>query len=305
MQLSSTRAKSAQHTSRPKGQWVGLYFVLPALLLYAVFFIYPFLRTIFLSMTDWNGVLPPNFTGFENYTRLFNDPQMWNSLRNNVIWVVFGTAAPIVIGLFLSVVLWTGAKGSLFFRTIYFLPVVISPVVIGVIWNWIFNPLFGVLNKGLKMMGLGHLAKGWLGEPSTALYAVLITAIWSYIGFCVVVLYSGLQKVDTQLVDAAKIDGANAWTRFRHVIIPQISSVLTMVLVYTIIGGFNVFDLVWIMTRGGPNNASEVIATYTYQKAFTGESEVGYGSALSIVMTIVALFSAMITLRIRGQQEEA
>jgi ABC-type sugar transport system permease subunit len=169
--------------------------------------------------------------------------------------------------------------GAAFFRTIYFLPVVvspviISPVVIGVIWSWIYNPLFGVLNRALRDMGLGNLARGWLGEPSTALYAVMITAIWRYIGFCVAVLYSGVQKVDSQLVDAAKIDGANTWTRFRHVIIPQISSVLTMVLVYTVIGGFN-------MTKGGPNNASEVIASYTYEKAFGGASEVGYSSYLS------------------------
>jgi raffinose/stachyose/melibiose transport system permease protein len=305
MQLTSARAKTTRNTSRPKGQIAGLYFVLPALFLYAIFFLYPFFRTIYLSMTDWNGVVPPVFTGLENYKRLLGDSQMWHSLWNNVLWVVFGTAAPIIIGLFLSVVLWTGARGSLAFRTIYFLPVVVSPVVIGVIWSWIYNPLFGVLNRSLRDMGLGKFARGWLGEPDTALYAVLVAAIWSYIGFCVVVLYSGLQKVDSQLVDAAKIDGANAWTRFHHVIIPQISSVLTMVLVYTVIGGFNVFDLVWIMTRGGPNNASEVIASYTYEKAFTGESEVGYGSALSIVMTIIALLAAIVTLRLRGQEEEA
>jgi raffinose/stachyose/melibiose transport system permease protein len=305
MQLTSATPKQARSKTKRRQQWVGLYFVLPALLLYAVFFIYPFFRTIYLSMTDWNGVLPPMFTGTQNYQRLLNDSQMWHSLKNNVIWVIFGTAAPIIIGLFLSVMLWSGTKGSLAFRTIYFLPVVVSPVVIGVIWSWIYNPLFGVLNRFLRDIGLGNLAKGWLGEPATALYAVLVTAIWSYIGFCVVVLFAGLQKVDTQLVDAAKIDGANAWIRFRHVIIPQISSVLTMVLVYTVIGGFNVFDLVWIMTKGGPNNASEVIASYTYEKAFTGETEVGYGSALSIVMTVIALIAAIITLRLRGQQEDA
>ncbi len=304
MQLTSARAKPAKSSSRPKQQLVGLYFVLPALLLYAVFFLYPFLRTIYLSMTEWNGVVAPVFTGLENYQRLLNDKQMWSSLGNNVIWVIVGTAAPIIIGLFLSVVLWSGARGSLFFRTIYFLPVVVSPVIIGVIWGWIYNPLFGILNTSLRRIGLGNLAKGWLGEPSTALYAVLVTAIWSYIGFCVVVLYSGLQKVDTQLVDAAKIDGANAWTRFRHVLIPQLSSVLTMVLVYTVIGGFNVFDLVFIMTRGGPANASEVIASYTYEKAFQ-ENEVGYGAALSMVMTLIALVAAIITLRVRGREEAA
>jgi raffinose/stachyose/melibiose transport system permease protein len=304
MQLTSATRRPAKSSSRPKQQLVGLYFVLPALLLYAIFFLYPFFRTIYLSMTEWNGVVAPVFTGLENYQRLLSDKQMWFSLRNNLIWVILGTAAPIIIGLFLSVVLWSGTRGSLFFRTIYFLPVVVSPVIIGVIWSWIYNPLFGILNYSLRSVGLGNLAKGWLGEPSTALYAVMTTAIWSYIGFCVVVLYSGLQKVDTQLVDAAKIDGANAWTRFRHVIIPQISSVLTMVLVYTVIGGFNVFDLVFIMTKGGPANASEVIASYTYEKAFQ-ENEVGYGAALSMVMTLIALIAAIITLRIRGREEVA
>lgn len=302
MQLSSAAPKVAPKKHRRN--FVGLYFVLPALILYAVFFLYPFFVTIYLSMTEWNGVRPPVFTGLENYKRLLSDSLMWFSLRNNLIWVVVGTALPIIIGLALSVVLWTGAKGSIVLRTVYFLPVVISPVIIGVIWGWIYNPIFGILNHSLRSVGLGNLAKGWLGEPSTALYAVLITAIWSYIGFCVVVLFSGLQKVDTQLIDAAKIDGANAWTRFRHVIIPQISSVLTMVIVYTVIGGFNVFDLVFIMTGGGPANASEVIATYTYKKSFV-EGEVGYGASLSMVMTLVALIAAITTLRLRGREEPA
>jgi ABC-type sugar transport system permease subunit len=138
---------------------------------------------------------------------------------------------------------------------------VLSPIVIGVIWRRIYNPLFGVLNKVLNALGFASV--GWLGNPGTALYAVLVTAIWSYVGFCIVVLFSGLQKVDSEMVDASRIDGANAWQRFKSVIAPQIRPVLTMVLVFTIIGGFNVFDVVWIMTEGGPNNASEVIATYT------------------------------------------
>jgi raffinose/stachyose/melibiose transport system permease protein len=229
---------------------------------------------------------------------------MWHSLRNNLIWVVLGTALPITIGLLLSVLLWAGAKASIVFRTIYFLPVVISPVVIGVIWGWIYNPIFGLLNVGLNAAGLGFLAKGWLGDPNTALYAVLITAVWSYVGFCVVVLYSALQKVDADLIDAATLDGANGWQRFRDVIVPQIAPVLTMVTVYTIIGGFNVFDVVFIMTRGGPANASELIATYTYKKSFV-EGEVGYGAALSMVMTILALSATVVALKLRSKADAA
>jgi ABC-type sugar transport system permease subunit len=281
-------------------QRAGLWFVLPALIVYLVFFGLPFAATIWLSLTDWNGVGVPDFTGAANYLRLVRDGAMWAALGNNMIWVVIGTAVPIVVGLVLAVMLWSDARGSMVYRTIYFLPVVLSPVVIGIIWMWIFNPLFGLLNTALRGVGLGGWAMGWLGEPETALYAILVMAIWSYLGFCIVVLFAGLQKVDPELVAAARVDGANARQRFRHVIVPQIRPVLTMVIVYTVIGGFNVFDMVWVVTQGGPNNATEVIATYTYEVAFRA-NEYGYGATLSMVMSLVALLAAWVTMRLRSR----
>jgi multiple sugar transport system permease protein/raffinose/stachyose/melibiose transport system permease protein len=281
-------------------QRAGLWFVLPALAVYVIFFGLPFAATIWLSFTQWNGVGLPDFTGAANYLRLLRDPAMWAALGNNMIWVVIGTAVPIVVGLILAVMLWSDARGSIVYRTIYFLPVVLSPVVIGIIWMWIFNPLFGLLNTALRGVGLGGWAMGWLGEPETALYAILVMAIWSYLGFCIVVLFAGLQKVDPELVAAARVDGANVQQRFRHVIVPQIRPVLTMVIVYTVIGGFNVFDMVWVVTQGGPNNATEVIATYTYEVAFRA-NEYGYGATLSMVMSLVALLAAWITMRVRSR----
>lgn len=280
-------------------QRAGLWFVLPALIVYLVFFGLPFLATLWLSVTNWNGVGVPDFTGAANYVRLAGDEAMWAALGNNMIWVVIGTAVPVFAGLVLSVMLWSNARGSVVYRTIYFLPVVLSPVVIGIIWMWIYNPLFGLLNVSLRAVGLDRWAIGWLGEPETALYAVLVTAIWSYVGFCIVVLFAGLQKVDPELVAAARIDGANAQQRFRHVIVPQIRPVLTMVIVYTVIGGFNVFDVVWVMTQGGPNNATEVIATYTYEVAFRA-NEYGYGATLSMVMALVALLAAWAAMWMRS-----
>lgn len=298
-------AQQSRRASKKRGskrQRAGFWFVLPAFLFYVAFFAYPFLSTVYLSMTEWNGVGAPTFTGLTNYIRLVQDGAMWSALGNNIIWVVLGTAAPIFIGLILSVMLWTGAKGGGVLRTIYFLPMVLSPVVIGVIWNWIYNPLFGLLNTGLRNVGLGKWAIGWLGETETALYAVMLTAIWTYLGFCIVVLYAGLQKVDSELVDAARIDGASPWQRFKNVIVPQIRPVLTMVIVYTVIGGFNVFDVVWVMTGGGPNNSSEVIATYTYEVAFRN-SEYGYGATLSVIMSVVALSAAYAAMRFRKAGE--
>lgn len=297
--MSRVKAMPAKRrTATQRRQMAGLWFVLPAFVVYVLFFAYPFFFTIYLSFTEWNGVEQPVFLGLSNYQRLAGDGLVWRSLWHNVIWVVFGTIIPIAIGLVLSVILWSGVKGGIVYRTVYFIPMVLSPVVVGVIWGWIYNPLFGLLNKAMKNMGLSAYAIGWLGDPYWALPAVLLTAIWSYLGFCVVVIYSGLQKVDSDLVDAARVDGANTVQRFINVIVPQIRSVLTMVLVFTIIGGFNVFDVVWVMTRGGPGNASELIATYTYKASFVN-GEPGYGAALSTVMTALALLAAWLTLKLR------
>ncbi len=282
----------------------GWAFVVPALLIYAFFFIQPFFYSIYYSLTDWNGADPvKQFVGLGNYIKLAGDSLLWQALGHNLIWVIIGTVSPIAIGLLLGVLIWTGALGRVLFRTIYFLPVVLSEVVIAIIWNWIYHPLFGAVNQILRGIGLDHLARGWLGDPQTALLALLMTAIWSYYGFCFVIIMAGLQNVDISLVEAATIDGANGWQRFIHVIVPQLSHVLTMITAFTLIGGFNVFGIVFVMTQGGPGTATQVIATYTYRKAFQ-ESQVGYGAALSMVMTLLSLATSYIFIRLRERQEQ-
>ena len=282
----------------------GWAFVVPALLIYAFFFVQPFFYSIYYSLTDWNGADPvKQFVGLGNYIKLAGDSLLWQALGHNLIWVIIGTVSPIAIGLLLGVLIWTGALGRVLFRTIYFLPVVLSEVVIAIIWNWIYHPLFGAVNQILRGIGLDHLARGWLGDPQTALLALLMTAIWSYYGFCFVIIMAGLQNVDISLVEAATIDGANGWQRFIHVIVPQLSHVLTMITAFTLIGGFNVFGIVFVMTQGGPGTATQVIATYTYRKAFQ-ESQVGYGAALSMVMTILSLVTSYIFIRLRERQEQ-
>ncbi len=176
--------------------------------------------------------------GLQNYARIAQDDLLGTSLSHNVIWVIIGTVAPIIIGLPLAVLLATVKRGRLFFQTGYFLPYVLSGVVVGMIWGWIYNPMFGLLNYILKWIGLGSLARGWLGSPDLALYAVILAAVWGYFGFCVVIFLAGLQNVDTDLIEAAKIDGANALQQFVFVTIPQLKHVLNMVLVYTLQSGF-------------------------------------------------------------------
>ncbi|NJK44844.1 MAG: ABC transporter permease subunit, partial [Pleurocapsa sp. SU_196_0] len=272
----------------------GYLFLLPAALLYAVFVLYPFVQSIFLSLTDWNGVSAvKNFVGFENYAKMFSDPLVGLSLGHNLIWIVIGTVIPIVIGLLLAVLVSGTKRGYNVFRTAFFLPQVLSPVIIGITWGWIYHPLFGVLNTLLERVGLVGWQRGWLGETSLALYAVLIAAMWAAVGFVFVILLAGLQNVSVELLEAADIDGANAWQKVWNVIVPQLSNVLTVVATLLLIGGFSVFDIVFIMTQGGPANSTQLLATYAYQQAFI-QNKIGYGAALVTVMTLLALTASVV-----------
>jgi raffinose/stachyose/melibiose transport system permease protein len=277
-------------------------FVAPALLIYLVFMIYPFLNTIYLSFTNWNGITPQKeLVGLANYVRIASEDAALKAFVNNVIWVILGTIAPVVLGLFEALLVWSGVRGSLLFRTLFFLPFVLPLVVVGIVWQWIYHPLFGIVNKVLDGVGLEGLSRGWLADPHTALYAVLIAAIWGATGFCFLILHAALQNVDMSTVEAAMIDGANWFQRARSIIIPQIAPQITMVTAVTLIGGFAVFDIIYVMTGGGPGNASEVLATYTYKTAFQ-QNEAGYGSALAMLITVLSLVSAIAFVRLRERQ---
>jgi len=278
-------------------------FILPALLLYSLFVLYPFVTNIYYSMTDWDGAQAiKTFTGIDNYSRLLKDPLMWLSLGHNIIWIAFGTLTPVVVGLVLATLVSSGVHGMVVFRTVYFMPVVMAQVVVAIIWSWIYHPLFGPINTVLHAIGLGNIARGWLGDLDWALYALMIAALWAYFGFCFVILLAALQGIDLTVHDAAKIDGANTWQRFIYVTVPQLAPVLTMLTAYTLIGGFNVFDIVFIMTRGGPANATEVLATYTYQMAFK-QSQVGYGAALTMVTTVLSLIASYLFITLRERND--
>jgi ABC-type sugar transport system permease subunit len=281
----------------------GYLFVLPAFALYALFMIYPFFQSIYLSFVRWNGADPvKTWVGLANYREMIHDHQVWVSLRHNLIWVVIGTLAPMAIGLFLAVLLWKRPRGFTLFRTAYFMPQVLSSVVIAIIWGWIYNPIFGMLNKGLIRVGLRSWTHGWLGDPHLALYAVLVAAIWAETGFVFVVFLAGLQNVSQDLLEAATLDGANAWRRFWDVTVPQLANVVTVIGAMLLIGGFNVFDVVFVMTGGGPNHATEVIASYTYDEAFT-QNRIGYAATLSLVITAISLVASFVFIRLREGAE--
>jgi len=281
----------------------GYLFVLPAFLLYTVFMIYPFIQAVYFAFTDWNGAsADKNFVGFDNFRELVDDDLLWTSLRHTVVWVVVGTVGPIVVGLLLAMMLWRRPKGFTLFRTAFFMPQVLSSVVIAIVWGWIYNPRFGILNQSLDRVGLESVSRGWLGDPDFALYAVMVASIWAETGFVFVVFLAGLQNVSKDLLEAATLDGANAWRRFRDVTVPQLANVVTVVTALLLIGGFSAFDIVFAMTGGGPNNATQLIATYTYDAAFT-QNRVGYASTLALVITVISLVASIIFIRWRERGE--
>lgn len=282
-----------------RGYAFGYLLLLAPFVLYAYFILYPLIQTAYLALTSWDGAQPVKvFIGLANFERMIADPPFWKAFWNTMIWVGLGTVITMALALALAMFVWNRPRGFLIFRTIYFMPQVLPAVVVGFVWVWIYSPLFGILNRTLKAMGLGHLAMGWLGDPNIALYAVLAASIWAHIGLIFVIFVAALQNVDSELLDAAKIDGANAWERFRFVVVPQLSNSITLVTVLLLVNGLQAFDHVWVMTRGGPNESTQLLATYAYQRAFM-ENDVGYGSALSLILAIIALIVAVLTVNVR------
>jgi raffinose/stachyose/melibiose transport system permease protein len=268
---------------------LGLVFSMPAALITGVFIIAPVGSAVYLAMTNWNGVTKKQpFVGLANFRAMFTDPLVWHSLENNAIWIAIGTFTPLFVGLILAVLLWSRTRGAALYRVVYLLPYVMPSVVIAITWGWIYDPINGWLNRALTDVGLTSLTRGWLGEPAIVLYAILFAGVWSSIGFSVVILLAALQNVDQDLMDSARMDGANPARRLWHVILPQITPVFLMLTTITLVGGFSVFDIVFVMTNGGPDNASSVIGTYAYQSAFVLD-RVGYGTAMALLMVILAL----------------
>jgi ABC-type sugar transport system permease subunit len=268
---------------------LGVIMAAPVLVMMAVFVLFPMLNAVYYVFVDFDGLDPtPPWVGFANFQEMVGDSAVWHAFRNNVVWIVIGTAAPLALGLLLALLVWDTRKFSVFYRLAFFLPYVLPHVAVAVVWSWIYAPTRGWLNRAMEVVGLGKFTTGWLGDPHTALYAVLGTAVWATFGFVFLILLSALRTVDADQVDASRLDGANAVQRVRHVVLPQIMPVFLMVTTLTLLGGFSVFDMIFVMTGGGPSNASEVLGTYAYSSAFE-LSRISYGTALALTISVMAI----------------
>lgn len=262
-------------------------FLIAPLILYLIWVIGPMAYTFYLSLTRWDGLSTPVFRGLANFERLFRDPIFFTSLRNNLRWIVSFITIPVALGLGLAIALNRAIPGAKFFKASFYSPLVLSLVVAGLIWSWMYHPAGGLINSVLRRIGLGGLARGWLSDEKTVMWAIIAVAIWRQVGYVMVLYLAGLQGVDPQLIDASKVDGANPWNTFRHVILPLLTPVTVIVVVISIIDSLRAFDLVSVMTRGGPYNSSSVLANFMYIEAFNNY-KMGYAAAISVILFFIS-----------------
>ncbi|MEV6971743.1 sugar ABC transporter permease [Hamadaea sp. NPDC051192] len=293
------------------GKWPLLAtFLLPPLALYAYFVISPYAQTFVISTTDWHGLSRNyNVVGLDNFKRLWNDEHIWNALLHNLWLLLLLPVVTILLGLFLATMLnvggrsgrITGVWGASVYKLIYFAPQMLSVAVIGVLWTEVYNPRSGLLNAGLRAIGLDGLAQIWLGDPDVALGAVVAVMVWSNVGFYVVLFGAAMQSVPKDIYEAAALDGASRFATMFKITVPLLWDTIQVAWVYLAIIAMDSFALVQIMTRGGPSFSTDVIGERVYDVSF-GDSQFGYGSAIGVVMFFLTLTITVVALRLTRRE---
>ncbi|MEO3873605.1 sugar ABC transporter permease [Nonomuraea sp. B12E4] len=284
--------------ARTKGYWL---YLLPSLVLFLAVIVVPFLMNVGASFTRWSGVGTPRWIGLENYARLLDDERFWQSFQHNVGLIVAMAVVPTAIGLVLAAALFDyigrrfGARTASALRAMYYLPQVLPVAVAGVVWGWMLHPSYGAVNQVLG------LDLDWLGDPDLALATVMAVMVWFQLGYPVVIFMAGLQRVDPAYYEAAEIDGASWWRKFWHITIPQIRPEIFVVLLTCTIAALKVFGPIFVLTRGGPGNATMVPSYFSYLNFFQ-KSNVGYGSAIATVLALIIIVVTFLFLRVQERE---
>lgn len=284
---------------------IAYLFLAPSIIFLIVFICWPLFQTAIFSFTDWDGLAPMNFLGFDNYIEFFRSPVAHRSFMNNMRWVVVVCSVPLIIGITqASVLVNSGIKGATVFQLLLFLPQILSSVVVTVIWGWIYNPAIGPLNTALRSVGLDILTRTWLGDPNLVIWALLVMHVWMLYGFNTVIYAAAIRGIDTNLYDAAAIDGCGMFRKFFFVTVPSVRRITTTLLLFAMIDSFRVIDIIIQMTNGGPGFASHVMSFYLYNQSFI-RFRIGYGSAIAVVFTIMLIIfsNGLLRLRERGDRK--
>lgn len=279
-------------------------FLLPALLVYGFYNVYGIIRTFIYSTMKWSGISPQmDFIGLGNYEKLVKDVHVWHALGNNLILVAVSIVFQLSFGLMLAVIINSNIHGRKFLRTIYFMPMLLSTVATGILWVLMFDPYYGLVNQLLGVVGLESLQQAWLGQPNTAMGTVLFVVCWQFIPQYMILISAGMANISEDVYEAATIDGANKFQQFRSITLPLLAPTLRISAVLALVGSLKYFDLVYVMTGGGPDGVTDVLATYMYKKGFV-ESDLGYGSTIATFMFMVSLIMVVIFQVVTRKKEE-
>lgn len=293
-----------QRIDKPKSKAfvrsIPLFFLIPGLILYSLWIIFPTFYSFYLSLTRWDGITTPVFIGFKNFSRLFKDPTFIEALINNLRWLLIFITLPTASGLALAMFFNNDRPGNRFFKISFFLPLVISLPVIGLIFAWLYNPRLGLINSILVDVFQVANPPGWLGDRELAIWCVIAAAVWRQVGYVMVLYLAGLKGLDLTLLDASQVDGCNRWQTFRHVIFPLLAPITTIVVVISIIDSLRAFDLVSVMTRGG--QSTQVLANFMYMEAFNNY-RMGYGAAIAVILFAISMVFIIIYLMMQVKSE--
>lgn len=274
---------------RQKAFW-RIVFLTPPLALYALIVVWPLLDSFRYSFTDWNGFGETyRHVGLANFAKIFTDPLFANAIKNSALWIAAAILLPTLFGLMLALLLDTRIRGANLFKSIFYLPICLSAVVVGQIWIWLYQPDWGLLNTVLAWFtGAASRPVAWLANPHTALLAVIVAWSWQQTGLAMVIFLAGLTTIPHALLEAAAIDGVSAWQRFRYVILPLLRPATVVVVALAVINSLKGFDILYIMTGGGPFHSSDTLAMFMYNESFK-KYKMGYGSAIAVILFLITL----------------
>ena len=288
--------------SRPRAS--TLLYIAPAFLLYGLFVIIPALHTVYLSLFSWDGVTLATWVGLGNYGSVFTDDQLRGAVEHALVLVLFFAGLPIALGLILTAVLARFRRpGMTTFRVIFFLPQIVPLVAVGITWRWMYTE-DGAVNQILRAIGLGGITRAWLGDFNLALFAVGLIGTWALTGLCTMLFVSGAQKVEPNLYEAARLDGAGAIKEFRAVTLPALRGEIAVALTVTTIAALASFDIIYVSTNGAPGNTTTVPGLLVYRLAFT-DGQVGQASALAVTLTVLILIVVLVINRLVDAKEDA
>jgi raffinose/stachyose/melibiose transport system permease protein len=284
---------------KPNKPWVPFLFAAPALMIFSFAVLVPLLATAGFSFVEWSGYGPWTFVGIDNYRELLTDALFAKSFLNVLFYIAATLVLEVFVGLCLAGLISVQRGGSLWFRVALFAPVMLPMVVVAVLWSFVYNPDFGLINAAFQNLGLDSWTRIWLGDPDTALWAISVVSGWVFSGFFMIIFYSALQQVPGELSESARLDGANEWRIFWSIKVPSIRNALEVGVLLCVTGGFQGFDLFFVLTNGGPYNSTEIPTTLLVRTVFRN-ADVGYGSAMAMVLTAVIIVVGLVFVRLRG-----